>query len=192
MTRLAAIGELARPGGHLAGVTASLVLTQLSSFIVTNDNNVADPSRDPGLDQVAQAEAAVSSKYYFLDVGVLSALQGNLVTSRSPEFGAAFETYILHELISYRDYVSADRIAYWRSASGFEVDFIVGDHTAVEVKATEHVAAQHLRSPRALGEERRLKRLLCVSLERARRQIDDVVVLPYRLFLDGLWNGEFR
>ncbi len=83
----------------------------------------------------------VSSKYYLFDVGVVSALQGRLATPRSPEFGAAFETYLLHELICYRDYVSADRIAYWRSASGFEVDFIIGDHTAVEVKATEHVAA---------------------------------------------------
>ncbi len=134
----------------------------------------------------------VSSKYYFVDVGAVSALQGRLVTSRSPEFGAAFETYIVHELICYRDYVSADPITYWRSASGFEVDFILGDHTAVEVKATEHVAPQHLRSLRALDEERRLKRLLCVSLERARRQVDEVVVVPYRLFLDALWNGEFR
>lgn len=71
----------------------------------------------------------VSSKYYFFDVGVVSALQGRLVKLGTPEFGAAFETWLLHELIAYRDYVSGEAVNYWRSTSGFEVDFIInGKH----------------------------------------------------------------
>jgi len=50
----------------------------------------------------------------------------------TPEFGAAFETYLMHELTSYRDYLSGEPLSYWRSTSGFEVDFILGDHTAIE------------------------------------------------------------
>jgi predicted AAA+ superfamily ATPase len=133
----------------------------------------------------------VSSKYYFFDIGVASALQGRLVSPGTPEFGAAFETWLLHELVCHRDYVSGAPIRYWRSASGFEVDFILGDHTAIEVKAKENVSTQDLRSLRALAEEKRLKRYLCVSLEPRRREVQNVSVLPWREFLEALWSGGF-
>lgn len=134
----------------------------------------------------------VSSKYYFFDVGVVSALQGRLIKSKTPEFGAAFETYLLHELISYRDYVSNESVEYWCSASGFEVDFIFGGHTAIEIKAKDNVALQDLKSLRALAEEKKLKRYLCVSLEKRPRHLEGISILPYRHFLDALWNGEYN
>ena len=133
----------------------------------------------------------VSSKYYFFDIGVASALQGRLVSPGTPEFGAAFETWLLHELVCHRDYASGAPIRYWRSTSGFEVDFILGDHTAIEVKAKENVSGQDLRSLRALAEEKRLERYLCVSLEPRRREVQNVTVLPWREFLEALWRGEF-
>jgi hypothetical protein len=43
-----------------------------------------------------------------------------------------------------------------------------------------------------LAEEKKLKRYLCVSLEPRRRQVEGVVILPYRQFLEALWDGEFR
>jgi predicted AAA+ superfamily ATPase len=133
----------------------------------------------------------VSSKYYFFDIGVVSALQGRLVKPGTPEFGPAYETWLLHELRAWCDYVSGESVAHWRSASGFEVDFILGDHTAVEAKAKDTVSAQDLKSLRALAEEKRLKRYLCVSLEPRRRQIGEVTVLPFRRFLDELWGGRY-
>ena len=133
----------------------------------------------------------VSSKYYFFDIGVASALQGRLVRRGTPEFGMAFETWLLHELACHRDYVSGEAIRYWRSTSGFEVDFILGDHTAIEVKGKENVSAQDLKSLRALAEEKKLKRYLCVSLEPRRREVENISVLPYEQFLEALWNGEY-
>lgn len=132
-----------------------------------------------------------SSKYYFFDVGVVSVLQGRKFRPGTPEFGEAFETYLMHELISYSDYVSGENLSYWRSTSGFEVDFIIGDHTAVEVKAKENLSASDLKPLRALSEEKKLKRYLCVSLEPRRRRFEEVRVLPYRDFLEALWNGEY-
>jgi len=38
----------------------------------------------------------------------------------------------MHELSSHADYVSGRALACWRSKSVFEVDFILGDHTAME------------------------------------------------------------
>jgi predicted AAA+ superfamily ATPase len=132
-----------------------------------------------------------SSKYYFFDVGVVSVLQGRKFRPGTPEFGEAFETYLMHELISYSDYVSGENLSYWRSTSGFEVDFIIGDHTAVEVKAKENLSVSDLKPLRALSEEKKLKRYLCVSLEPRRRRFEDVMVSPYKDFLEALWNGEY-
>jgi predicted AAA+ superfamily ATPase len=132
-----------------------------------------------------------SSKYYFFDVGVVAALQGRRFQPGTPEFGEAFETYLAHELLSYRDYVSGEPLSFWRSTSGFEVDFIIGDHTAVEVKAKENVSLQDIKPLRILAEEKKLKRYLCVSLEPRARTLDSVTILPYRGFLEALWNGEY-
>jgi predicted AAA+ superfamily ATPase len=130
-----------------------------------------------------------SSKYYFFDVGVVGSLQGRQVRARTPEFGPAFETWIMHELAAYRDYRTGEPLHHWRSTSGFEVDFILGEHTAIEVKAKENVAGRDLRSLRALAEEEALRRYVCVSLEPRRRKVDGIEVLPYAAFLEELWAG---
>ena len=132
-----------------------------------------------------------SSKYYFFDVGVVAALQGRAFQVGTPEFGEGFETYLMHELICYRDYVSGFPLSYWRSTSGFEVDFVIGDHTAVEVKAKKNVTPQDLKSLRALSEEKKLKRYLCVCLESRVRKVGEIIVLPYQKFLDDLWKGRY-
>lgn len=134
----------------------------------------------------------VSSKYYFFDVGVVGALQGRAAASPAPDQGFAFETYLLQEIKTYSDYVSGEPVCFWRSTSGYEVDFLIGDHTAIEVKAKAVVGPQDLRSLRALGEEGRFMRLLCVSLEARRRQAGNITILPYGQFLDRLWAGEFK
>lgn len=133
----------------------------------------------------------VSSKYYFFDVGVVAALQGRTIRTGTPEFGEAFETYLMHELASYSGYLSETPLYYWRSTSGYEVDFIISDHTAIEVKAKENISAHDIKSLQALAEEKKLKRFLCVCLEPRIRKFGGVTVLPYREFLDALWAGEY-
>jgi len=133
-----------------------------------------------------------SSKYYFFDVGVVSALQGRPFVPGTPEFGEAFETFIMHELSCWSDYISGEPLSFWRSTSGFEVDFIIGDHTAVEVKAKENVSSQDIKSLRALCEENKLKRFICVCLEKRSREVDGIKILPYTEFLTSLWEGKLK
>ena len=133
----------------------------------------------------------VSSKYYFFDIGVTAALQGREFRPGTPEFGEAFESLLFHELRCYNDYLAGEPLGFWRSASGFEVDFILGDHTAIEIKAKENVSAQDLKSLRVLSEEKKLKRYVCVSMESRPRTANAISILPYREFLSGLWNGEY-
>ncbi len=57
-----------------------------------------------------------------------------------------------------RAYLSYSRIklsfAYWRSTHGHEVNFLIGEKIAVEVKATARVVPGDLRGLKALAEER--------------------------------------
>ncbi len=132
-----------------------------------------------------------SSKFYFFDVGVTAALQGRQLRPWTPEFGEGVETYLLHELVAYRDYVSGEPLSYWRSTSGFEVDFILGDHSGIELKAKDTISPRDVRSLRALAEERKLKRYICVSLETRPRRVDGIAIMPMQKFLDALWSGEY-
>ncbi|MBM3318817.1 MAG: ATP-binding protein [Candidatus Eisenbacteria bacterium] len=135
---------------------------------------------------------ASSSKYYFFDVGVAGILQGRLFQLGTPEFGQAFETYIHHELRCRSDYVSNEPLSYWKTTSGFEVDFIIGDHTAIEVKASRSVTSNDLKGLRALAEEKKLKRFICVSGEPRARTVGGIMVLPWQAFLDELWSGRYE
>ena len=146
----------------------------------------------PAWRQSRKRKPLASSKYYFFDIGVAGSLQNREYRAGTPEFGEALESIVMHELVSYRDYRSGESLAYWRSTSGFEVDFIIGDHTAIEVKATQHVDGRDVKPLRALAEEGRLWRYLCVSLERTPRRLGQVTVLPWRDFLQALWAGEYR
>jgi len=146
----------------------------------------------PAWRKTKKRKPLVSSKYYFFDIVVASALQGRELHPGTPEYGQGFETYIMHELTSYSDYRSGDKISHWRSSSGFEVDFIIGDHTAIEVKAKQNVSASDLKPLRKLAEEGKLKRYLCVSLESRPRTVDGVVILPFSEFLQRLWAEEYQ
>jgi predicted AAA+ superfamily ATPase len=82
-------------------------------------------------------------------------------------------------------------LSYWRSTSGFEVDFILGDHTAIEVKGKKNLSPNDIKSLRMLEEEGKLKRYICVSLEPRRRKVGNIDILPYKDFLDQLWDEAY-
>ena len=131
-----------------------------------------------------------TSKFYFFDPGVVRHLRNQgRIQLRSPAFGDAFETFLVHELRSYRDYCGGGTLHYWRSTSGFEVDFVVDDRVAVEVKGKETVTGRDLRGLRALREENLLADYLVVCLETRPRIVDGIQILPWREFLDQLWSG---
>jgi len=83
-------------------------------------------------------------------------------------------------------------IAYWRTASGFEVDFIMGDHEiAIEVKSAKTARAAHLKGLRRLKEEYAVRRSILVSLDlKPRKTEDNIEILPWKIFLEKLWGGE--
>ncbi|MCX5795358.1 MAG: ATP-binding protein [Elusimicrobia bacterium] len=133
-----------------------------------------------------------TSKFYLFDPGVARVLQHRgRINPGSPEFGEAFEHFLYHELLTYAGYRGAGEVRYWRSTSGFEVDFILGDATAVEVKAGKTVSPQDLRGLQALREEGGLKHYVLVSGEKTARVADGIRILPWQEFLTQLWGGRF-
>ncbi|MBI5149586.1 MAG: ATP-binding protein [Candidatus Omnitrophica bacterium] len=135
-----------------------------------------------------QRKPVSSSKYYFFDSGVARQMQGrSLLGEGTPEFGGAFETFLMHELTAFSDYKRPVNLSFWRSTSGFEVDFILDDHTAVEVKAKSVITPDDLRSLEAIADEYHFKRLVCVCLEKRPRKTGKIEIVHYRDFLEGLW-----
>jgi len=132
-------------------------------------------------------------KFYLFDIGVARFLQNRgPCRMGSPEFGEAFESYIFHELKAFVDYRQAGEVAYWRSQSGFEVDFILSGATAIEVKASKTVGDHDTKGLRALREEGGLKHYVLVCLESVPRRVDRIEILPWKTFLDRLWTGGFE
>lgn len=131
-----------------------------------------------------------SPKFYLFDVGIAGALlKRGTISDGSEIFGRAFEQFIFQEIIAHSHYSGLEyAISYWRTASGFEVDFILGDkEAALEVKGVSEVHSQHLRSVKAFKEEYNPKKTIVVSLDARPRDVDGIMILPWKKFLDDLW-----
>ena len=133
-----------------------------------------------------------TEKFYLFDVGVTNYLARRAPRTGTPEFGKSFEQYILMELKAYQAYRNPELdISYWRTSSGFEVDFILGDmNVAIEVKGSEKIHSGHTKGLKALLEEQTIDMAIIVSLEKQPRKLDpSIEVLPWRVFLETLWSG---
>ena len=137
---------------------------------------------------------AETEKFYLFDVGVASYLARQKPTPGTPEFGRAFEHFLLMEVAAYRAYCRPELdLRFWRTSSGFEVDFILGNmEVAIEVKGSNRVHDGDLRGLRALREEHSVRHAVVISLEDERRETDDrIEVYPWQDFLEALWSGTF-
>lgn len=133
-----------------------------------------------------------TAKFYFFDVGVANALlRRTEIAPGSEAFGRALEHLVFLELRAFLDYNRLDKpLTYWRSRSGMEVDFVVGDDVAIEVKAKSRVTSRDHTGLRALGDEVSLARRVVVCTESRRRVEDGVEVLPVEEFFADLWAGK--
>lgn len=133
-------------------------------------------------------------KFFLFDVGVAAQLaHRGEVAPESELFGKALEHFIYMELSAHSSYSGLlYPLAYWRTASQFEVDFILGDREiAVEVKATALATDRHLKGLRAFKEEYPHKRYILVTRDAApRRTADGIDILPWRVFLERLWDNK--
>jgi predicted AAA+ superfamily ATPase len=153
-------------------------------------------SQLPAFQKRAQRRTISAPKFYFFDVGVTGFLaRRGLVQQGSELFGRAFEHFIFSELLAHSRY--SDKfypITYWKTTSGFEVDFVLADHeTVIEVKSSNEAKPRHLKGLRAFKEEFTVKKSIVVSLDpRPRKTEDNILILPWKDFLKKLWSNEIQ
>jgi len=130
-----------------------------------------------------------TAKFYLFDSGVARWLsrRRELLPS-SIENGHAFETWVHHELRSYLDIRTRDgEIAYWRTQTGIEVDFVVGD-CAFEVKSSENVSKGDLKGLRAIADEGAFAHRVVICREPVSRTVDGIEIVNFRDFIERLWS----
>lgn len=135
----------------------------------------------------------LTEKFYLFDIGVANFLMNRRPKIGSPEFGKSFEHYILMELRAYQGYEAPDLdLTYWRTSSGQEIDFILGDkQLAIEIKGSPRVHEGDLKNFKPLLEDGPVKKCVVVCLEKQPRMLENKIeVLPWEIFLKRLWNHE--
>jgi len=129
-------------------------------------------------------KAASTARFYYFDMGVKNQLAG--ITSLSPKtdlFGQAFEHFIAIELRAYLSYTRKKLpLCFWRTTNGYEVDFIIGDEIAIEVKSSEKISEKHFKTLNYLIEENKLKKYYLVSQDPIAAQCGQITALPWDHF----------
>jgi predicted AAA+ superfamily ATPase len=147
----------------------------------------------PAFAKTVKRKAIRRPKIWLFDVGVVSALtHRGTIQAGTAQFGQALEHFIALELRAYLSYARSQlALQYWRSTSKFEVDFVVGQELAVEVKGTDQVRDKHLNGLRALAEEGLIRQYAVVSCDpQIRKTQDGIMIYPAQEFLQRLWNGK--
>lgn len=137
-------------------------------------------------------KAISTARFYYFDTGVKNRLAKiTTIPEETDLFGQAFEQFIAMELRAYLSYFRKRLpLCFWRTHEGYEVDFIIGDETAIEVKATKKISNKHLKGLRALQQENKIKNYYCVSQDPIALKQDNIALLPWNNFLKRLWDGE--
>lgn len=132
-------------------------------------------------------------KFYLFDVGIAGYLtKRHLTELKGEQFGRAFEHLIFLEINAYRSLNDLDfPINYWRTKTGIEVDFILGDaETAIEVKGKNRIDNKDLRGLKTFAEEYKSKQLIIVCNENEPRKVDNILILPWKTFFEKLWANK--
>jgi uncharacterized protein len=204
---------------NLAGFARFLDIAGLTNTEMINMNNIA---RDCGIDRLSVQNyyqilidtrlgyfiypynkkrkrelISAAPKFYLFDLGVASYLAQHVVTSLTGAItGKYFEHFIFMELRAYLNYTQKRfDIQYWRTKTGLEVDFIIGDaKLAIEVKLASQVHQQELKGLIAFCEEHPETAAYVVSQDSKPRLLElssgkTVQILPWAIFLQRLWDG---
>jgi predicted AAA+ superfamily ATPase len=134
-----------------------------------------------------------TSKFYFFDVGIVSSLLNyKTLTPATREYERLFEYFILQECWEYRHYSGLDfPVSFWRTASGSEVDLILGDaEVCIEIKSSEN-AGSRIKGLNLFSEEFRCKKSIIISRDPQPRKLESgIMILPWQQFCNQLWDGD--
>jgi predicted AAA+ superfamily ATPase len=144
-----------------------------------------------GFTATTKRRSISAPKFFFFDVGIVNyLLKRGEMTPGTETFGHAFEHLLVQEIIAYLGYsYSNEKLTYWRSSGGYEVDCIIGNgRIAIEFKSCDEAKSRHTKGLKAFGEEYPQARLIIVSMDKYKRVMNDVEIFPATEFLSELWK----
>ena len=147
----------------------------------------------PSWKESRKRKAIRMGKFYFFDPGVTHTLTGTRTIDRNSHlYGKSFEQFIGMEIRAYLNYERKKlEFSYWRSTHGYEVDFVIGRKTAVEVKASQRITRSDFKGLKALEEEKVFKNYVLVSQDPVNTRDGNFQALHWEMFLDRLWADKF-
>lgn len=149
--------------------------------------------RIPAYAKVMKRRLVQAPRFYYFDIGIANHLLHRKELLRgTPDYGHAFEHLVVQELVAWQHYThSEERLSYWRTYTGIEVDMIIGDaRVAIEIKSTEEIQPKHLKNLKIFSEEHPQSRLIIVSLDVFTRHIGSIECMYAKDFFNQLWAGQ--
>jgi len=142
----------------------------------------------------SKRQALQSSKFYLFDLGVSHTLAGlTALDPKTERFGYAFEHFIALELRAYLHYKRLQsKLMHFRSRHGDEVDFIIGNQLAIEVKTSTQVKDKYLKGLQRFQEEQVVQQYILVSFDPIDKKIGDISCMHWSSFLKKLWLDAFN
>lgn len=148
----------------------------------------------PSWDYSKKRKAVTTSKFYLFDTGVTHTIMGTKVLEPHTElYGKSFEQWVAMELRAALSYFKKKKNLYfWRTTTHIEVDFVVPDNLAIEVKSAKTVGNRDAKGLRAFKEESAVKRYIVVSHDLVERKDDDgIEYTHWKTFMQRLWSCEY-
>lgn len=150
--------------------------------------------RIPAYTKTMKRRLVQAPRFYYFDVGVGNYLLHRKSLERgTTEYGHAFEHLVIQEIVAYLSYNHSDeKLSYWRTYSGIEVDAVIGDaRIAIEIKSADEVQTRHLKGLKAFAEDYPASRRVIVSLDPFNRRMGDIECIYVLDFFRMMWNNEF-
>lgn len=146
----------------------------------------------PAWTKSKKRKAASTHKFYLFDLGVMHFLNEVQSLDRASDlYGRAFEHWVGLELRSYLSYRRIKQtLAFWQSQNHLEVDFLVGNTYAFEVKSTKRISNSDLKGLIALAEENIFKKYYLISHDPHSQVINNIICLPWQNFIEQLWEDK--
>lgn len=145
----------------------------------------------PVFSKRAKRQLVAHSKFYFFDTGVYRVLRPSGPFDTPQEIGGiALETMVMQHLVAWNAYSGDEnKLFYWRTKSGNEVDFIVygkDEIFAIEVKQTGSIKSKDLKGLKSFKEDYPQAQCLLLYMGKDKLKIDNILCLPCEYFLKNL------
>lgn len=152
--------------------------------------------RVPVFTRQAKREVVTHQKYYLFDAGVYRSLRPKGPLDRPQEIeGTALEGLVFQHFRAWMDYGGTDdRLYYWRTRAGVEVDFVIYGASgirAVEVKNSRRISPGDLNGLKAFRQDYPEAEAYLLYRGEDRLRKDGILCLPCDEFLRSLRPGSW-